>query len=163
MEIKEKYIPESNKTNRPGIEMKPLYITIHETDNTDKGATAKAHANLQYKGNDRQASWHYTVDQDDIYQSIPDNEVAWHAGDDRGPGNMQSIAIELCVNVDGDFEKTKANAARLVTYLMLKHCIPLENVVQHNHWSGKNCPAQLCENGWDAFIQLVEEWCESGE
>ncbi|WP_051272027.1 peptidoglycan recognition protein family protein [Shimazuella kribbensis] len=156
MEIKELYIPESNTKTRPRIEMKPAYITIHETDNTEKGATAKAHANFQYKGNDRQASWHYTVDQEDIYQSLPDNEVAWHAGDDRGPGNMQSIAIEICVNEDGDFEKAKANAAWLVTYLLFKHQIPIENVVQHNKWSGKNCPSHMRENGWDAFIQLVK-------
>jgi len=38
-------------------------ITIHQTGNTNKGADAQAHANLQSKGNSRNASWHYTVKQ----------------------------------------------------------------------------------------------------
>ena len=45
---------------RPGIKMNPEYITIHETDNTAKGANDEAHARLQYNGNSRQASWHFS-------------------------------------------------------------------------------------------------------
>ena len=48
--------------------------------NTSRGADDEAHANLQYRGNSRQASWHFTVDDDSIYQSLPTNEVGWHAG-----------------------------------------------------------------------------------
>ncbi|MCH5586188.1 N-acetylmuramoyl-L-alanine amidase [Shimazuella sp. AN120528] len=80
MEIKQKFIPKSHTQTRPGIPMDPKWITIHETDNTDKGADADAHARLQVLGNNRTASWHYTVDDHEIWQSIPDNEVAWHAG-----------------------------------------------------------------------------------
>jgi N-acetylmuramoyl-L-alanine amidase CwlA len=156
MEIKQKLIPITLTATRPRIAMNPKWITIHETDNPNKGANALAHAKLQANGNSRTASWHFTVDQDDIYQSIPTNEVAWHAGDSRGSGNMQSIAIEICVNSDGKFEKAKANAAWLVRYLMEKHNISIGNVVQHNHWSGKNCPRNIRTQGWDKFINLVK-------
>jgi N-acetylmuramoyl-L-alanine amidase len=80
MQIKQKLIPTRYKDTRPGIAMNPVYITIHETDNTSAGADAEAHAKLQASGNSRTASWHYTVDDKEIWQSVPDDEVAWHAG-----------------------------------------------------------------------------------
>jgi N-acetylmuramoyl-L-alanine amidase len=136
--------------------MNPIYITIHETDNTNKGADASAHARLQASGNSRTASWHYSVDEAEIYQSVPDNEVAWHAGDGRGTGNLKSIGIEICVNSDGNFAKAKENVAWLVRHLMSKHNIPIGNVVQHNKWSGKNCPRRLRASGWSSFINLIK-------
>lgn len=155
MEIKQKLIPISKTKTRPRIAMNPKYITIHTTANTSKGANALAHANLQYKGNSRTASWHFTVDQNEIYQSIPTNEVGWHAGDGNGPGNRQSIGIEICVNSDGDFEKAKSNAVWLINYLMDKHNIPISNVVPHKHWSGKDCPHEILPY-WNSFINQIK-------
>ncbi|OIK11041.1 hypothetical protein BIV60_19010 [Bacillus sp. MUM 116] len=159
MKIHQKFIPVSITFTRPGIKMTPDYITIHETDNTARGADDVAHANLQFNGNSRQASWHFQVDDDSIYQSIPTDEVAWHAGDGDGPGNMTSIAIEICVNSDGDFKKAVENAAWLTKKLMDELNIPLSRVVQHHHWSGKNCPKYLRsgEKGidWNNFLTMV--------
>lgn len=155
MEIKQKLIPKSNRSCRPGIKMTPKYLTIHTTANTSKGANALAHANLQYNGNSRTASWHYTCDQNNIYQSIPDNEVGWHAGDGRGPGNMSSIGIEICVNSDGNFANAKANAIQLIRHLMDKHNIPLANVVPHKRWSGKDCPHEILPH-WNDFINQIK-------
>lgn len=155
MQIKSMLIPASNKFTRPGIAINPRYITIHETSNTAKGANALAHAKLQQRGNSRQASWHYTVDDKEIYQSIPTNEASYNAGDGAGQGNMASIAIEICVNADGNFEQAKKNAAWLVRFLMDKYSIPISNVVQHNHWSGKDCPHNIRKQGWDKFISQI--------
>lgn len=162
MKINQLLIPKKFTYARPGYRMVPKYITIHETANTKKGANAENHAKLQYNGNSRQASWHYQVDDRSIWQSIPDNEVAWHAGDGQyGTGNRQSIAVELCVNEDGDFQKTMKNAAWLVAHLMDKWDIPLSRVVQHNKWSGKNCPAIIRKKGWwDDFLALVKKEIE---
>lgn len=101
-------------------------------------------------------SWHYTVDDHEIYQHLPDEESAYHAGDGaNGPGNVKSIGIEICVNEDGNFGKAKQNAASLVRLLMEKHGIPLDHVVQHNKWNGKNCPYTIRETGtWGAFLAL---------
>ena len=160
MKINQKFIPASNTFTRPGIKMNPEYITIHETDNTAKGANDEAHANLQFNGNNRQASWHFQVDDDSIYQSLPTNEVGWHAGDGNGPGNMKSIGIEICVNSDGDFKKAVENAAWLTKHLMNIFKIPIAKIVQHNRWSGKNCPRNLRSGSkgidWNDFITLVE-------
>lgn len=156
MKIIPMLIPISNKFTRPCIAMEPRFITIHETDNTNKGANALAHAKLQQRGNSRQASWHFSVDSGGmIYQSIPTNEIAYHAGDGSGKGNMQSISIEICVNQDGNFTKAKQNAAWLVRYLMDKYSISLKNVVPHKHWSRKNCPRNILESGWDKFISQI--------
>src|SRR5690554_6747600 len=149
------------RTNvRPGIPMTPQYITIHETDNTRKGANAKAHANYLKNGaGGASKSWHFTVDDKEIYQHLPTNEVGWHAGDGgNGTGNRQSIGIEICVNRDGNYEKAKENAAWLVRKLMKEHNIPIERVVQHNRWSGKNCPRRMRGEGkWNHFLQMVQQ------
>src|SRR5690606_24633471 len=89
---------------------------------------------------------------------LPTNEVGWHAGDGRGPGNTKSIGIEICVNSDGDYEKAKENAAWLVRKLMKKLNIPIDRVVQHNRWSGKNCPRRMSAEGkWGHFLQMIQQ------
>ncbi|WP_419892798.1 peptidoglycan-binding protein [Oceanobacillus kimchii] len=140
--ISQLFIPSYNY-NRPGYAMRPQYITIHETANTAPGATAFMHANY-VRNASTPTSWHFTVDQGGvIYQHLPTNETGFHAGDGSGDGNRNSIGIELCVNSTGDFSKTRRNAAVLVRLLMSQLAIPIQNVVTHNHWSGKNCPRNL--------------------
>ncbi len=141
------------RPNRPGVAMKPKYITIHETGNYSKGATAAAHASY-LRNTSAKVSWHYTVDDKCAYQHIPNNEVAYHAGDTYG--NSKSIGIEICVNPDGDFNKACLNAAELVRKLMKVHEIPIENVVQHNRWNGKDCPKNLRKSGWREFISMCK-------
>ena len=134
------------------------YITIHQTANTSKGANAQAHANLQSNGNSRSASWHWTVDDKQAIQSFPHSVKCWHAG--NGTGNNQSIGIELCVNSDANYKKVIENAAELVKKIMKEENISIMNVKQHNHWSGKNCPAQLRAGkdgiSWNGFIDMIK-------
>lgn len=126
------------------------YITIHETANTARGANANVHARLQAGVNPRLASWHYQVDDKEIVQSFEDTVRCWHAGT---TANNHSIAIEICVNSDGDYNKAFANAAKLVAILRKRHGIPWNRVVSHNFWTGKNCPTKLLASGrWDEFI-----------
>lgn len=127
------------------------YITIHETANTNKGATALSHG--RYMNNGSTETWHYTVDENTIVQHFNPRVQCWHCGDGRGKGNTSSIGIELCVNSGGDFKKTVDNAVWLIKKLMKDYNIKESNVVQHNKWSGKNCPTNL-RNGskgvtWD--------------
>lgn len=157
MQIKQQLVTSRAKTYS-GINT-CKYITIHETANKDKGADAQRHATLQSNG--FSASWHYQVDDKQAIQSYPDTVRCWHAGDKTGPGNYSSIGIEICVNSDGDFKKAVANAVELVKVLMARHNIPIGNVVQHNKWSGKNCPTNL-RNGskgvtWSEFIAMVKQ------
>jgi len=160
MQIIQDFIPKGRK-NRPGGRNALRYITIHNTGNSTRGAGAKAHA--AYLKGDSAAnlpvSWHYTVDDTVIYQHLPDAETGFHAGDGSGPGNTQSIGIEICENNDCDLFAATDNATVLVAQLCQKHNILPEHVVQHNRWSGKDCPHLLRRNkpySWDTFLNKVK-------
>ncbi|WP_461369097.1 peptidoglycan recognition protein family protein [Candidatus Darwinibacter acetoxidans] len=157
------------KAKRPGYAMKPEYITIHQTGNAAKGADAEMH-NRYVHSVAPNPSWHYTVDGGTsdgkkapvIYQHLPLTENGWHAGDGtNGPGNRKSIAIEICVNRDGNLAKAEANAAWLAAKL-IKEVGSLKPfpacMKQHYDWSKKNCPAQIRgrKNGWAGFLAAVE-------
>ncbi|OLP64049.1 N-acetylmuramoyl-L-alanine amidase CwlH precursor [Bacillus pumilus] len=148
VKIIQAYIPKHNR-NRPRNVMKPLYITVHNTSNTAKGANAANHAAFVARSSTG-VSWHYTVDDQVIYQHLPLNENGWHAGDGRGTGNMKSIGIEICENAGANFEQAVENAQWLIRKLMEDLGIPLTNVVPHKHWSGKQCPRKLLGR-WDQF------------
>ena len=151
--IKKDFIPVSND-NRPGYAMTPAYITVHNTANTAKGADAKMHANF-VKNPSTSESWHFTVDDSVIYQHLPIDENGWHAGDGtNGTGNRKSIGIEICENADGDFEKATSNAQWLIRKLMKENNIPLNRVVPHKKWSGKECPRKLLDH-WNSFINGI--------
>ena len=132
------------------------YITIHETSNWSKGANALMHANYINSGSE--VTWHYTVDDKNIIQHYNDTVQCWHAGNDKG--NFESIGIEICVNPESNFLIACNNAIDLTAFLMKKHNIPIDKVVQHNYWSGKNCPLQIRggKHGitWNDFITKVK-------
>ena len=142
--------------NRPGYPMSPQYITIHNTANTNEGADAESHARyLENGAGGRSVSWHFTVDDRSIYQHLPTSESGWHAGDGNGAGNRKSIGIEICENADGDFDKAVKNAIELVQFLMMRFNIPIDKIVPHQKWTGKNCPRKLLDN-WDDFILRIK-------
>lgn len=161
--LQQRIVPQDHAI-RSQLPMEPLWITIHETANTNPGADAEMHARyiLTQEAIDRQVLWHATVDQDEIIQHLPWNEVGWHAGDGyNGNGNRKSIGIELCVNRDADFAKTQRLGAKLVAQLVktIPSLKPFpECVVQHNRWSGKDCPHQLraTPGAWEAFVALCQ-------
>ena len=161
------FIPESN-SNRPGTRITPEYITIHNTDNTGRGAGALAHAKYM-KGQDaqkRKVSWHYTVDDNLCVKHLPIEEKGWHAATEKG--NNKSIGIEICMNEGLDQNAANKRAATLVAIMMYDLDIPLNNVVTHHHWSGKNCPRLLLDNGkpgekWKTFLEEVNRLYRSIE
>ena len=148
MEIIQNIIKEG-RINRPKAGNSCRFITVHDTANTDRGADAKAHANYVGTVNKR-LSWHYSVDDHSIYQHLPDNEKSYHTS--SAEANENAIAIELCVNSDGDFEKTVTNAVWLVKTLMNRHGIPPQNIMTHKDWTGKTCPHTLLSDGWKEFL-----------
>jgi hypothetical protein len=148
-------IPESN-SNRLGTNIAPRFITIHNTDNTGLGADARAHAKY-VKGQDaqnRKVSWHYTVDDKRCIKHLPINEKGWHAGSSEG--NKKSIGIEICMNQGIDQAAANQRAASLAAILMYDLNISLENVVTHQHWTGKECP-RLLLNNWDQFKEQIQD------
>ncbi|MEM7145235.1 MAG: N-acetylmuramoyl-L-alanine amidase [Verrucomicrobiota bacterium] len=163
------------KYHRP---MKPTYITVHSTQSYSPNANARTHANALKNGYLKAThnllgylTWHYSVDEAFVYQSLPTNERGEHA-DYEGPGNKKSIGIEMCENRGNSRQATVDRTAKLVAVLMVEHGIPLNHVVPHYHWerirpkTGKNlghksCPHFLMDNGkpgakWQGFLAQVD-------
>lgn len=146
---------------RPGTKKKIKYIVIHETGNTGTNANAASHANYLKESVKTEAkSWHYTVDDHEIYHHIPDNEVAYHAGDKlkEDGGNLNGIGVEMCVNPENDYEKTLLNTAALTAHLLKEYHLSIDDVKKHQDFSGKDCPEKLLEGDrWDEFLDLVKK------
>lgn len=142
------------KVNYTDVIINVKYIVIHDTG--VKGQSAKDNANYFYSEN-RGASAHYFVDENDIYEVVSPNKKGWHIGDDRAGdshdvgdliNNSNTIGIELCPELDGTFKpETLANGAWLTQKLMKENKVPAKNVVRHYDASGKNCPQFLNTDG----------------
>lgn len=143
------------------------YLVYHYTGNAGDWAVNNA---KYYQNTVVQASVHYFVDDEEVYQSVEDLQTAWAVGGKKwadcpqtGGGslygvvtNANSISIELC----GTFgngerrasEATLQRAAELGRELMEKYQIPMERVVRHFDVTGKHCPAYMMENeAWEVF------------
>lgn len=152
---------DENLDNRPSIKRQIKYIVIHETANFNSGANARSHSDFLIKGGNGDTAWHYTVDDTEIYHHIPDDEVAWHAGDKlkENGGNLCGVGIELCVNPDGDFESTFDNAAKLTAYLLKSYRLKISAVKQHGDFVSKNCPQTIRKNNrWQEFLNRVSSY-----
>ncbi|MBQ7276378.1 MAG: N-acetylmuramoyl-L-alanine amidase [Bacilli bacterium] len=222
------------------------FITIHDTGNTAAGSTALA--NVNYMLNNTGTSWHYTVGEDSIYQTISENYTAFHAGCggrvyslqdtgiSAGPygnaspnitfdasgyyaingvstslrpytdiagtavdatnyttnqitpagiyweigangnyylnktyynstygkvsnfgGNKNSIGIETTVNSGSDIYQTWQNTAKLVAEILVRNNLTPKQVLNHNAFSGKDCPHAIRNaNLWNDFMKMVE-------
>lgn len=159
--VTEQLIPIGN-TGRPGIQREVKWVVIHETANHTVGADARAHSKYILKHSAQHAlSWHYTVDDHQVYHHLPDNEVGWHAGDSlqKNGGNACGIGIEICVNDDGNFEKSLENAAKLSAFLLDHYHLSTSHLKQHADFMDKNCPQTLRDSGrWEEFVQMVEKF-----
>src|SRR4029453_1116823 len=156
--------------------VRPTFITIHSTDNRSRSGNALNHALAMNKGlrgrHNRTGflTWHFTVDDHSIYQTLPTNETGEHA-DYEGEGNRSSIGIEMCVNRGNNLDVTIDRTAQLTARLMRQYDIPLNNVVPHMHWrmirysdrrvlGFKKCQTILLDHGrlgpkWSAFTAKV--------
>ena len=164
-----------------GIKQKSTeYVTVHDTAGALPTHTALSFAQNQLQKNNNKAnteyiSWHFTVGTDGIYQSLPLDEVAYHAGDGSreygtiwysstydkadciGGGNRNSIGIESCINHDADYNETMRMLAKLVAELLLDNNLSVDRVKQHYNFSGKDCPGVIRHcNRWEEFLNLVK-------
>lgn len=158
------HIPRTTPHNRrPGVPMKPEFITIHSTGNPS--STARNERGwLTNPSNTRTASWHICVDEKEAVEAIPLNEVAWHAGDGvKGTGNRASIAIEICES--GNRQKTLENTIQLVAKILKERGWNTNKLRRHYDWSGKSCPRILMANnwaGWEQFKRNVQKELSGG-
>jgi N-acetylmuramoyl-L-alanine amidase CwlA len=152
------------------------YIVVHYT-----GSVASALNSVKYYSSLKaEASAHYFVGHKSegakIYQSVEDNNIAWHCGTNKGYyhpkcRNANSIGIETCCHNDTAdktamsrswyFDKETVDAlVELVKYLMEKYSIDADRIVRHYDVTHKLCPSMWVhdESAWKAFkARLVDD------
>ncbi|HBP25635.1 MAG TPA: hypothetical protein DD618_01605, partial [Acholeplasmatales bacterium] len=155
------------------------YIVIHDTgmsgaNDTAIGVDQYIHAQANSLSG-RVASWHYSIDDTNCFQHVPNDEIAWHAGDGShaygttyfnndyqawciGGGNQNGIGIETCINLGGNYQRTLRRTAWLVASLLNQYGLGLDAIKQHNDFSGKGCPAVIRSSAgrWQEFLKMVE-------
>lgn len=132
--------------NSAGNDVK--YIVLHDTGNFKD--TAKGNANY-FNGGDRQASAHFFVDENSIYQVVEKGRASWHCGDGGGRygiGNHNSIGIEMCNSGGYIAEATINNTIWLVKQLQAEFKVDNAHVVRHYDASRKHCPNNMSANNW---------------
>lgn len=115
--VTERYISTS-LPERPGTIMTPRFVVFHDTADAYVSHDASWIAN--YCNTSKDASWHYTVDDTNIFQTLPINEVGWHAGcgtdtelvytDTLVPATSTSPAT-VTISSDGYFEMNGVKTA----------------------------------------------------
>lgn len=137
--------------NRPGTPLRPTSVTVHNTGNPD--TTAQNNRDYFSGHPSAQVSAHYVVDDTEAIRCIPEDEVAWHAGQ---AANGSSLSIEVCEFTDPARQAAaNLNAARLVADILRRYGWWLEQVRTHRDWTGKYCPRKLLPM-WSEFISMIE-------
>lgn len=80
--------------------------------------------------------------------------------DGTGPGNMTTIAIEICYSKSGGarFDKAEENAAELIAMLLKERGWGIDRVKRHYDYAPnkKYCPHRTMDKGWDRFLNMVK-------
>lgn len=152
----------SNRANYGGARSTAAikYIVIHYTANDGDKAVNNA---KYFHNNIVKASAHYFVDDVSVYQSVPDDYVAYAVGGSKwnnGGGrlfrtatNANTLSIELCDTVrDGTIAPSQAtidNALDLTKKLMAKYGVDKKRVIRHYDVTGKPCPKYwVADSAW---------------
>lgn len=143
-----------NEYSRPGTAIGEIKgIVVHYTANP--GSTAQQNRDyfegLSQSGS-TYASSHFIIGLDgEIVQCVPCNEIAY-ASNSR---NEDTISIECCYQDEsGKFNgNTYETLISLVTWLMGRYDLSVDDVIRHYDVTGKNCPKYFVENedAWDKF------------
>lgn len=171
LNVENKMIPISRETPNYIGEIErnsKTFITIHETSiGTDFAPDNRTISYYEDKllnppaGIDQRVGFHFMVSDTQIVQFLPLRYRTAHAGSTEG---NNSICIERVVNRFVDFPRAISNQAKLTATLMAIYHIPIEQVVPHKYWSGKECPARLLAGlygGWDGFIEEVRTFFDN--
>ncbi len=140
--VDKSYYFNPNKTLMTSVE----FITVHYNGmpqaSVGGGRTALSLYN-QYKAGTNNASWHYSTGNDGIFQSMPDNQRAGHAGDGSREVNWANSGVKATSN-------TKPTYGRSGGYLTIngtksKIALPSGYTSTRFTWFG---PAWKVQNGY---------------
>jgi N-acetylmuramoyl-L-alanine amidase len=165
LNIKKTIIP-LNNFSRPGKKLKGIKgVVIHWT--ACPGAPAKnisnyfgrlANQKVNDNKEDRYASAHYAVDDNEIVQIIPEDEMAYHVGSktyteraEKELGdypNEWTIGIEMCLDRNGEItEKTFNRTVDLTVDIIIRNNMKSNSIFTHKEVVGwKDCPLPWIKN-----------------
>jgi N-acetylmuramoyl-L-alanine amidase CwlA len=156
MTIKQNLVPASKYSLKCPHAMTPVGLCIHNTAND-----ASAKNEISYMvSNTAQTSFHFAVDDIEVWQGLPLDRNGWHAGDGAsGTGNRKHIGIEICYSKSGGekFTKAESNAIDLIVQLLKERNWTTAQVKKHQDFSGKYCPHRTLDLGWERFINTIKE------
>jgi N-acetylmuramoyl-L-alanine amidase CwlA len=150
-----------NEMSRPGYKLDSVSkIVVHYVANP--GSTAIQNRNY-FESLSRQseiyASAHYIVGlKGEIIQCIPENEVAYHSGNEYM--NYNSIGIENChPTIIGKFTNSTINSLVLLIADICKryNLNPETDIIRHYDVNGKICPRYYVYNilAWNQIKRMV--------
>ncbi len=152
------YMLLDSNDKKVGEQMTPTYIVIHNTANSAPAINEAKYLNSS--ANTSSTSFHFAVDDKDVYQTVNTDYNSWHAGNRNM--NKKSIGIEIAKSTINDSDiKDKAieNGAKLTAMLMKYYNIPIDNVITHYEVTGKDCPHDILHRyGFENFIDLVQTY-----
>lgn len=155
MTIKQNLVPSAKYSLKCPYAMTPVGLCVHNTAND---ASAKNEISYMVT-NANQTSFHFAVDDVEVWQGLPLDRNGWHAGDGAsGAGNRKHIGIEICYSKSGGdrFNKAEDRAVDLIVYLLKDRKWGIEQVKKHQDFSGKYCPHRTLDLGWDRFINKIK-------
>lgn len=161
----------SGRGGRPGRKIQPKALVIHWTANTKAGADAVANRNYFEGHPQNKVSAHYIVDDHQVVQCLPEDEMGYHVGAYRYqpkalellssyPNNC-TIGIEICVNEDCDFRRTYWNTVALAADILQRYGWGIDRLWRHYDITWKDCPRffvndeTACAYG---FTSAAEGW-----
>lgn len=137
---------DKNKWSQFGKEgLEPTCITIHNTGNYDMTAREL----FDYLNNECLTSQgcHFLVDDKEIIEVMPLNWKTYHTGKGEDYAFNNSIAIEICSNLDDElYLKGQENAIRLIKNYMDKFDIPKDEIYFHIDFNPTTyCPCNILD------------------
>jgi len=163
---------------RPGRPITPRGVVIHWTANRSPGANARRNRDYFENHPEKKVAAHYVVDDSEVVQCVPENEMAYHVGGKKytekalqalgSYPNAATVGIEMCVNQDGDFSKTYLLTVKLAADVLKRNSLDTKDLWRHCDITGKDCPRYFVDDatarefgfadaasGWQGFIADV--------
>lgn len=152
-------VPGWNQYKKQTFDMTPKGIVTHNTYNS---ASAKSEASYMV-GNSNWTSFHSSVDENAVYESIPFNKNAWHCGATYGNRNYIGIEIARSTGSAEQFAQAERNASKYIAGILRKYNWGLDYVQTHQKQSGKYCPHRTLDLGWQRFLNMVNTELRGGD
>lgn len=144
-----------NPYSRPGKKLTSIKnIVIHWVGNAGSSAIANRNYFESLKNKHIYASSQLILGLNgEIIQCMPENEVAYHAG--NLTMNYNSIGIEIChPDWTGKFNDVTYNALiELLTDLCRRYNLTADKIIRHYDVTGKLCPLYYVEHN-DEFLEI---------